>query len=113
MQKSNFIVPYINGAPDLPPHVADEEGGLALGTEPGCGFWCKSYCPDSTVIVQVTSSTETILALKADPEKLWIEDQLICPECGAVEWGELNVDGSSPTCAKCLAAREMEVLDAN
>lgn len=106
MQVSNFIAPYQNGQVVFP---AVEEGHY-LGSEQGSGYWVKSYVPDDLVVCQVTTSTETILALKANADYLWIEDKLTCPECGSTSWGELNEDGTSPMCAECLA--KQEVIDA-
>ncbi|MCL5998275.1 MAG: hypothetical protein M1546_19815 [Chloroflexi bacterium] len=79
MMKAMFVTPfdYALGQPKLPPMRA--ENGVQLvytdeyGVEHG-GFTCVSYAPDSTVMVLVHSSPETIAAMSEDPDNVFVEE---------------------------------------
>ena len=76
-----FVVCNLSGVPDLPPFEAMDGGvGLAVRDEKGaiidgCGYSAVGQVGDNTVaIYRVTTSAETIAAIKADPKRWAVLD---------------------------------------
>jgi len=78
MPKAIFMTTMTNGSPDLPPHEAEEGVQLyyTVNGELRGGYSCAAQVPGTvgSILVQVLASEETLDAMAASDDYVFIED---------------------------------------